>query len=422
MVRKERGLTEKEVIESRVSHGANVFVKFKRKGLIGRFFENLGDPIIKILLVALALEVMFTFGNCNLIEIGGIVAAILIATTVSTVSEYSSERAFEKIEAAAKGNKVRVIRDSREIEISSDDIVVGDIVRLIRGEKIQADGKIIDGEIFVDQSALNGENIEVRKYPSKDLSDNLSSASGVFAGSLITDGEGLMRVERVGAATFYGMVATEVQAENRISPLKLRLTKLASQISVLGYIAAVLVGIAYLFNAFVVDMGFVPWRILEGFKDTRFLLSTLLHALTLMITVIVVAVPEGLPMMVTVVLSANMKRMIKDNVLVKRLVGIETAGSLNILFTDKTGTLTTGKLSVDRVITSDSVYKSISKLKSASEIYSKLLLNAKLNTECVISKDGIVGGNATDRAIASFFIDEKCERKRLLTDLPSGVS
>ena len=406
MPNKIKGLTDKEVFDSRMKFGQNTLVRVKRKGFLRRFFENLGDPIIKILLFALALEVIFTFGNCNLVEISGIVIAIMIATVVSTVSEYSSERAFDKIEADTKERKVIALRNGKEVEIDVEDIVVGDVIKLVRGDKIQADGRIVVGEVSVDQSALNGENIEVRKYPTANQSRELASTSGVFRGSLITDGDGFMRVEKVGVATFYGMVATDVQAEARTSPLKLRLGKLASQISVLGYIAAALVGITYLFNAIVVDSGFSLARILLTLRDAKFLLSTLLHALTLMITVVVVAVPEGLPMMITVVLSANMKRMIKDNVLVKRLVGIETAGSLNILFTDKTGTLTTGRLSVDRVITSTGTCKRYFSFDPNNHIHKALMLNAKYNSECTQSDGRIIGGNATDRAIAEFFSDK----------------
>ena len=404
---KHKGLTDEEILESRAKYGTNALVKLKRKGLIKRFFENLGDPIIKILMGALLLEVLFTFGNCNLIEIFGIVAAILIATTVSTVSEYSSERAFDRIEREAREQRVKVMRGGSAREIEVDELVVGDIVRLTRGDKIQADGRIIGGAVSVDQSALNGESAEVRKCPSSDTSGDLLAVNTLFRGSIVTEGEGIMLVEKVGVATFYGMVATDVQAESRVSPLKLRLSRLASQISKLGYIAAALVGVTYIFNALVADAGFVPWRILEGLRDTRFLLTTLLHALTLMITVVVVAVPEGLPMMITVVLSANMKRMIKDKILVKKLVGIETAGSLNILFTDKTGTLTTGKLSVDRIITPICSCKSIGNLKALGNVYKTLLLSAKYNSDCTESCGSIVGGNATDRAIAEYFLDER---------------
>ena len=407
MTTRYKGLSEDEVIESRQSHGSNSLLKLKNKSIIRRFFDNLSDPIIKILLIALGIEMIFTFGNCNFIEIIGIVVAILIATVVSTLSEYGSERAFEKIEAEVGSSVVRVIRDGSERSIASDEIVVGDIVRLERGEKIQADGRIIYGQITTDQSALNGENHDFIKRPSDKGDGSLSDEGAVFRGAIITDGSGIMEVSKVGTATYYGMVATDVQVETRISPLKLRLSKLAKQISIIGYIVAVLVGIGYVFNALVVDFGFSPWRISEALKDVKFVLGVLIRALTLMITVVVVAVPEGLPMMITVVLSANMKRMVKDNILVKKLVGIETAGSLNILFTDKTGTLTTGHLAVDRIITPDEICKNPQSLKELGEVHRILALSARYNTECTVSGRDILGGNSTDRAISEFFIDSR---------------
>lgn len=415
---KPKGLTSKEVEVSRAEHGTNALVRLKGKSILKRFFENLSDPIIKILVFALALEVIFTFGNCNLVEVFGILAAILIATTVSTLSEYGSEKAFSKIEAEAKQSRVRVIRDGREITIDADEIVVGDILIASVGEKIQADGVVIDGEILVDQSALNGENIEVRKHRSNSADPTLANEGRLFRGSIAVDGSAVMRVDKVGSSTFYGRLAKDIQSETRESPLKLRLSKLAKQISIIGYVVAILVGLTYLFNVFVVDNGFVSWRIAEALSDTRYLFTHLLRALTLMITVVVVAVPEGLPMMITVVLSANMKRMLKDNVLVKKLVGIETAGSLNILFTDKTGTLTTGRLAVDRIITENGAYKSIDSLKRASSAYAHLVLSAKLNTDCTVIKDGIVGGNSTDRAISEYFINESVYLPDVIARIP----
>lgn len=418
MSRKFQGLTSEEVERSRQAHGTNALVRIKGKGIVRRFFENLSDPIIKILIGALAVEVIFTFGDCNFIEVFGILAAILIATTVSTLSEYGSERAFAKIESETRGKKIRVIRSGKDAVISVDDIVVGDVIYLDRGEKIQADGRIVQGELLVDQSALNGENCEVRKTVCQSKDFSLSDSNAVFRGSLITDGTGIMIAERVGASTYYGRLAADVQTQTRESPLKIRLSKLAKQISIIGYIVAALVGITYLFNVFVVDQGFVIWRIIEAVSDTKNLFIHLLRALTLMITIIVVAVPEGLPMMITVVLSANMKRMIRDNVLVKKLVGIETAGSLNILFTDKTGTLTTGKLSVDRFITDNGCYKSIKSLKSLGAIYDTVLLSAKLNTDCTVSDDEISGGNSTDRAIAEYFLSERCMLPKVIAKTP----
>ena len=413
-----KGLTEKEVLASREKHGSNSLRRIKGKGIVRRFFDNLADPIIKILICALAIEVAFTFGNCNLIEVFGILAAILIATTVSTLSEYGSEKAFLKISAESSVYKVKAIREGRMTEIDADQVVVGDIISLSRGEKIVADGNIISGEVFVDQSALNGENTEVRKLPGISTELSVSDECSVFRGTLVVDGEAFMSVKRVGTSTFYGRLAEDVQSETRESPLKIRLSKLAHQISIIGYVVAILVGLTYLFNVFVVEEGFVGWRILAALSDTKYLLGHLLRALTLMITVVVVAVPEGLPMMITVVLSANMKRMVKDKVLVKKLVGIETAGSINILFTDKTGTLTTGKLSVDRIITDSGVYKSLKQLKSERYIFDGILLCAKLNTECTLIDGEINGGNSTDRAISEFFFSEKCAVPRVMARIP----
>ncbi len=400
---KYKGLSNAEVNASRAKNGSNSLRKIKTKGIVHTFFENLSDPIIKILLFALFLEVIFTFGDCNFLEIFGIVAAILISTTVSTISEYGSEKAFLKMEEEAAESHARVIRDSVLCELPTTDIVVGDIILLSAGESVQADGILIDGEVSVDQSALNGENIEVTKRKGSFTDWELSSSTAVFRGSIVTGGSGVMRVMRVGDKTYYGMVADDVQAQTRISPLKLRLSRLARQISIFGYVCAFFVGFIYIFNALVVDNGFVPTLILESVRDYKALFSLLIRALTMMITVVVVAVPEGLPMMITVVLSANMRRMLKDKILIKKLVGIETSGSLNILFTDKTGTLTMGKMSLDRVITEEETYKSLGALRSSGAIFDRLLLCAKYNTDARCERGQILGGNSTERAIAEFF-------------------
>ena len=415
---KGKGLTLQEAERSKSEHGTNALAREKTKGFFKRFVENLNDPIIKVLLFALVIELVFTFGNCNLFEVVGIVLAILIATFVSTLSEIGSEKAFLKMQA--DGNTfVRVIRDGVLTELSADELVVGDIVFLSAGERIQADGVLIDGEVKVDQSALNGESIEVSKrVQNKPVSTELSDEGTVFRGSIIVGGSAVMRVCRVGASTFYGIVAKDVQTETRDSPLKIRLAGFAKQISRLGYFMAAIVAITYLFNTFVSDNGFIIEKIAASFRNIPFLISTLTHALTLMITVVVVAAPEGLPMMITVVLSANMKRMVKDGVLVKKLVGIETAGSLNILFTDKTGTLTTGKAECDRIVTVDGAYKSIANLKKYPIIFDLILKTATLNNDATISAGKIVGGNGTDRALLAYFKNEKVESVPIKDSLP----
>ena len=407
MSKKLVGLSSEEVERSLRLYGDNSLKQEKSKGFISKFFSNLNDPIIRILLAALILQIVFTFGNCNFLEIFGIVSAVLISTLVSTVSEYRSEKTFERLEKEATAGRVAVIRDGMMVEILSTNVVVGDIVYLRPGDIIQADGTVIDGSVTVDQSALNGESAECRKSPGNDSGWDLSSVSKVFRGTHIISGSGLMSVGRVGMNTYYGLVAKDVQMETRTSPLKLRLGKLAGQVSKLGLIVALFVGVAYLFNSIVVDNGFYTPRIVNFLKNTPILVSTLVNALTLMITVVVVAAPEGLPMMITVVLSANMKKMLTDNIHVKKLVGIDTAGTINLLFTDKTGTLTEGKLKCDRIITSNGIYKSIRSLKDSGHIYNTLLLNAKYNTD-VVMQDGVcTGGNSTDKAIYDYF--SECE-------------
>ncbi len=419
MVKELKGLTASEVESSKEKHGDNSLSKEKTKGFFRKFFGNLNDPIIKVLIVAVVLEVVISLGNCNLFEVGGIIAAILIATTVSTLSELGSEKAFLKLESDAGNKPVRVLRDGIILEISANELVVGDIVYLSRGEIIQADGIMLSGKLKVDQSALNGESREAKKEYGKPTEGwELLNRDKLFRGSIIVEGNAVMRVMRVGKESYYGMVARDVQVETRISPLKLRLSRLASDISKIGYVMALLVGLTYLFNTLVADNGFVFEKIAASVRDFKYLFSVFLHMFTLMITVVVVAAPEGLPMMVTVVLSANMKKMLRDGVLVKKLVGIETAGSMNILFTDKTGTITTGLPECDKIISQDGYYTSIGALKKNPYLLKLLSLSAKYNTETEASGGNIIGGNGTDRAIRRFFNTDEVYRAEVEEKIP----
>ena len=414
MTNKIKGLTLSEVAVSREKYGDNSLAKEKTKGFMRKFFENLSDPIIRVLLIAVIIEVGFTLGRCNWVETGGIIIAALIATMVSTVSEYGSERAFMKMQEESIKTFASVVRDGSITKIPTVDVVVGDVIYVKAGECVCADGEILYGKITVDQSALNGEGAEVEKNASaKGRGIDFNSEKAVFRGSLVCSGEGFIKVCKVGKDTYYGMVAKDVQTETRESPLKLRLSHLASQISKIGYFMAALVGIVYLFFSFVTNNGYSIEKIAASLSDIPFLVSTLTHALTLMITVVVVAVPEGLPMMITVVLSANMKRMLHDNVMVKKMVGIETAGSMNILFTDKTGTLTTGKTSVEKIITCDSLYKSAKALRKNEVVY------RYLNTVSNFSQfSGSNSGNSTDKALASFFSEEERNEVKVVDYLP----
>ena len=399
-----KGLTAKEVEQSKRMHGDNSLKKEKGKSFFKRFLENLSDPIIRILIIALIIQVIFTFKSVDYLETGGIVIAIFLSTFVSTLSEYRSEKAFEKLCDEGLDGPVNVLRDGEIIKLPPAKLVVGDVVYLSNGEKIQADGEILDGRIMVDQSALNGESAECLKTLSPSGEWDLTSVGRVFRGTVITDGNAIMRVLRVGGETYYGMIAKDVQTETRESPLKLRLGRLAEQISRIGYIVAAVVGLTYLFNAIVIDNGFDTDKIIGFLTDYQGLINCLVNALTLMITMIVVAAPEGLPMMITVVLSANMKKMLRDNILVKKLVGIETAGSMNILFTDKTGTITSGRPECEKIVTVSGSYKGLAALKKMPRIYEILSISARYNTDVVSAASTVTGGNATDRAIYDFFL------------------
>ncbi|QOX63498.1 calcium-translocating P-type ATPase, PMCA-type [Anoxybacterium hadale] len=409
---KHSGLNPSEVAESRRANGSNELEKRKRKGFLSQYLSSFGDPIIKILLAALALNIIFLFRNANWMESVGIAIAVFLATFVSTLSEYGSEAAFAKLMDEAEQIRCRLMRSGKPVSASISEVVAGDIVLLQAGERIPADGILISGSLKVDQSALNGESKAVAKLPSRDSSVpdavrnwDLLSFDQLFRGSVVDEGEGIMEVARVGNHTFYGHMAAAMQEETRDSPLKVRLGQLAGTISRLGYIAAFLVAMSDLFSNVVLNNHFMPQLILRELTSFPLMAEHILHALTLAITIVVVAVPEGLPMMITVVLSSNTMRMMKDHVLVRKLVGIETAGSLNILFTDKTGTLTQGKLSVSHFISGDgNVYQNNDPLNRESRLFHLMTISSFFNTGAVLAGDESLGGNMTDRALLDYVL------------------
>ena len=401
------GLSPAQVKKQRAKFGSNALTRRKRKSFLGKFFESFGDPIIKVLLIVLAVNVIVLFRTFDWYESVGIALAILVATLVSTISEYGSESAFERLQAEAAGIRCKVQRAAQTLELPIDEIVVGDLILLQTGDKIPADGTLVSGEIDVDQSTLNGEAKEVTKFASgtSGIEYALLNTQQVFRGTVVCAGEAVMRATAVGDRSYYGKISHEMQEETRKSPLKMRLEKLASRLSTLGYIGAVVVAIANLFNHIFIDFAFDLNLIGLHLSVPGNIVNLVLETVTLCVIVIVVAVPEGLPMMITIVLSANMRRMMKDRVLVRKLVGIETAGSLNILFTDKTGTLTRGKLRVNSFIGGDG--HTHTDLKQADDGRFRLLYTAiTLNNGAIMSGHGkkrrAIGGNATDRALLEF--------------------
>ena len=367
------GLTDIEVQSNRKKYGSNTYTKLKRKSFFKLVLETLSDPIIKILLIVLIIKIIFLFRDFDWFETIGILVAILSSSIISAISEYGSDSAFENLENTTSNIKVKVIRENQIREIDSVDVVKDDIIILSSGDKIVADGIIIQGEVLVNESTINGEAKEKKK-----IKDDF-----IYSSTIVFDGEAKMKVSAVGDNTIIGKMAKDIQEDSPISPLKIRLTQLARIISILGYIGALFVFIVYLFTS----------------KDYSF--SNILYALTLSVTVVVVSVPEGLPMMITLVLSSNMKKMMKNNVLVRKLVGIETSGNLNILLTDKTGTLTEGKLNVYKIVTYEKEYNNLEQLNNnlKNEVNNNILYN---NSSMINSNGNAIGGNSTDRALLSF--------------------
>ena len=392
------GLTEQEVKKNRELYGTNIIDEENSNSFFKLLLETLGDPIIRILLIALGIKTIFLIQDFDWYETVGIVIAIFIASFISTISEYGSEQAFKKMQEESSKIKTKVIRNKKIVEIDVDEVVVNDIVSLETGDKIPADGKLVTGNITVDESLLTGEP----KEKNKQVNDEL------FRGTVVYSKNGKMLVTKVGKNTMYGKLATELKIKSPESPLKIRLRGLAKIISNIGYVSAFLVSFAYLFSVIVLKNNFNIDGMITTITNLPLMIGHILYALTLSVTIIVVSVPEGLPMMITLVLSSNMKRMLKNNVLVRKLVGIETAGSLNILFTDKTGTLTKGKLEAIQFIDGN-----LNEYKSESEIKSKLnaLLTESIlyNTTSEYSDDKIVGGNSTDRALLDFIKVSKRE-------------
>ena len=384
------GLSSKEVIISRKKYGSNEFTKKKRDSFFKLLLETFTDPIIKILLIALGIKTIFLIRDFDWYETLGIVIAIMIASLISSISEYGSMKAFDKLTEETSKISVRVKRDGQVRVIPINEVVVGDLILLSMGDKVSADGIIISGSLSLDESMMNGETKEIHKEINNDL----------YMGTVVYSGEAIMMAKFVGDNTFYGKMALGLQDSSDISPLKLRLTKLAQDISKVGYVCSFFGAISYLFYMIIIKNNFDSNLIIATLSNGRLLFKYILDALTLCVSIIVMAVPEGLPMMITLVLSSNMKRMLKDNVLVRKLIGIETAGNINVLFTDKTGTLTKGKLEVVGFL--DGIGNNINYMNSKlKELFN---MSMYINNESIYDKDSnkIIGGNITDRAILEY--------------------
>ncbi|MBE6355557.1 MAG: calcium-translocating P-type ATPase, PMCA-type [Lentisphaerae bacterium] len=402
-----RGLTSKEVDESRQKHGANTLTQIPPDPLWKKILEGFQDPMIMILLVALVVQVvLFFLKQAEWFEPVGILIAILIANGVASISESSQENKASALKAEEEAKEMaKVIRDGKLAEIHVSEVVVGDVVFLQAGDKIPADGEIVDGAIKVDQAALNGETEEAAKIPQTDKSagydvKDLLNQHYAYRGTVVCGGEAYMEVKVVGDKTLFGELALEVQEDTRETPLQVKLSKLAGQISMFGYIGAIAIVAGILAKTFLT--GDLPGDIYQWIR-------LIMNAITVAVTIIVCAVPEGLPMLTSILLSLQSLKMAKDNVLVRKINGLETAGSLSILFSDKTGTITEGRLSVVELVTGNvRPFEALNKMPSALAL--DVITGIGVNNSAAVSDNSIIGGNSTDRALMAFLVDSEAAK------------
>jgi len=408
---KYNGLSDKEVKLSREKYGANSLPESKPTTFFEAFKETFGDPMIKILLAIAAIMIaMFFFGYAEIYEPAGTVVAVLIVAFVSAKTGVASDTKYRELKKNTAKDECKVYRNGVITVIYVDDIVVGDKVLIQSGDKIPADGILISGVLHVDNSALNGEAEECKKTAADEsvqLTDEITGDTFVdkyslFREAVVFDGEGVLDVRKVGLMSMMGKMAQEMQEDELDSPLKVKLSKLAGQISKFGYIGAAVITILY-FSFFVISAGgFLQYFALGSAQ----VIKDMVEAVTLAVVIIVCAVPEGLPLMISLVLMQNTSKMLEHNVLVRKAEGIETAGSLNILFSDKTGTITKGQLEVVDFFTADGNSIEISDLSQYSKIKGYVDLAIGKNSQSMYDAEHkVIGGNATDQALMKF-IDE----------------
>lgn len=402
------GLSAADVEKSRAEHGTNDLSMIVGESFIQKLKQNFRDPIIIILNVALALILILSFfGQSEWYEALAIAVAVLLAVFVSTFSEFKNESSFQKLQDEASQILCNVFRDGKITEVVINEIVKGDYVLLQSGDKIPADGYVIQGELKVNQASLTGESEEISKLPTEmgySLPNNdFNDPHYLFRGSVVDDGEAVAIVDTVGDASFYGQLTKELSiASDRLSPLSLKLENLAHMISIFGYVGASLIAVSFMINKILLENNFDSVLIAQYFDGWGQFFQDILSAGILAIIIIVAAVPEGLPMMIAIVLSLNMRKMLKEKVLVRKLLGIETAGSLDILFSDKTGTITTGKLEPQFILNGElNRYDSYTSLPD--QLKKIVQMSILGNTYCVITPEGeAIGGNISERALVKF--------------------
>lgn len=340
------GLSDQEVIESRNKNGINLLTPPKRPSMWKLYWEKFQDPVIRILLVAAVFSLAISIFENEYAETIGIFFAIFLATGIGFYFEYDANKKFDLLNAVGEEIPVTVIRNGKIREIPRKEIVVGDIVILNTGEEVPADGKLLEAvSLQVNESTLTGELMVAKSTDEAHFDKEATYPSDeVMRGTTITDGHGIMRVERVGDATEIGKVARQATEQSQEqTPLNIQLSRLASLIGKAGFTIAILTFVIFTSKDLYEYLSVTAVNDWHQWLDiARIVLKYFMMAVTL----IVVAVPEGLPMSVSLSLALNMRRMLKTNNLVRKMHACETMGAITVICTDKTGTLTQNLMQV----------------------------------------------------------------------------
>ena len=340
------GLTDSEVLQSREKNGVNLLTPPKRPSLWKLYLEKFEDPVVRVLLVAAVFSLIISIIENEYAETIGIIAAILLATGIGFFFEYDANKKFDLLNAVNEETLVKVIRNGKIQEIPRKDVVVGDIVVLETGEEIPADGELIEAiSLQVNESNLTGEPVINKTIIKADFDEEATYASNrVMRGTTVVDGHGMMKVLQVGDATEIGKVARQsTEQSGEPTALNIQLTKLAKLIGKIGFTVAAATFIVFVSK----DLyQYISANEISGWHHYMAIAQIVLKYFMMAVTLIVVAVPEGLPMSVTLSLALNMRRMLSTNNLVRKMHACETMGAITVICTDKTGTLTQNLMQV----------------------------------------------------------------------------
>lgn len=412
---KRNGLTSQEVLKSREKHGTNALTVKESQTFLEMLWESFKDKWALILLGAAVLKIILNLvavfvpnvGEANWWEVSSLIVAFILATLLATIQGYKNEQVFSATLSNANNITQKVFRDGKLQEVLLNDIVIGDEVLLQSGDRVPADGYLLYGQVKVDQSSLNGESEEATKRTAEgtpDLSkEDLFSEIKIFRGCPVISGEAIIKITDIGDNTVLGSINTSIQENKKESPSKEKLSKLADSIGVLGYTSGTI------YAAINLVIGYLALSKQGGITSFNIFLLVI-ETIMFAVTIVIMAVPEGLPMMLSLVSAMNSTKLLKENILVRNQDSIETAGYMQILFSDKTGTITEGNLSVVDFVLGDGIVIEQDKVfDTVNEDLKQEIINSMgLNNDSIVSADNkAVGSNSTDKALLDYLISKK---------------